>query len=109
MAVFYSKQDDPESSFRCLDLSEKLAREINDNEKLGTSLGIRGAILSKQKRYKEAEPYFNEVYNIRKITNDSVGLGYVLLDLAEIAQRNGSLNKALSYINQSTLIRKKNW
>ncbi len=107
MAVFYSKQDDPESSFRCLDLSEKLAREINDNEKLGTSLGIRGAILSKQKRYKEAEPYFNEVYNIRKITNDSVGLGYVLLDLAEIAQRNGSLNKALSYINQSTLIRKK--
>lgn len=107
MAVFYSKQGDPESSYKCLDLSEKIAREINDSEKLGTSLGIRGAILSKYKRYQEAEPYFNEVYKIRINTKDSVGLGYVLLDLAEMAHRNGSLGKALTYIDQSTEIRKK--
>lgn len=107
MAVFYSKQGDPESSYKCLDLSEKLAREINDQEKLGTSLGIRAAILSKYKRHEEAEPYFKEVYKIRLNTKDSIGLGYVLLDLAEMAQRNGSLKTALTYINQSTVIREK--
>ena len=105
MAVFYSKQGDLINSFKCLDRAEKLCRETGDLEKLGTNLGNRGAILAKHKRYAEAEPYFLEVYKIRKKTNDSTGLGYVLLDLADIARRKGDIKKALIDIDRSTTIR----
>jgi len=105
MGVFYSRQNDLDNSFKCLDRAEQLAREINDLERLGTSLGIRGAILMKHKKFKESEPYFLEVYEIRKKTNDSVGLGYVLLDLSKMAARNGKLDEAVGFIDQSTEIR----
>lgn len=107
MAVFYHKQNDLTNCFRSLDRAEKLAREIGDLEKLGTNLGHRGAILLRRERYQEAKPYFLEVYDIRKKTNDSVGLGYVLLDLAELAAHDRDFDQAILYVDQSSDIRSK--
>lgn len=105
MAVFYHKQKDVEKAYQCLDASERFARETNDLLALGTSLAHRGAFLSVKGKYQEAKPYYEEVYRIRLQTNDSVGLGYVLCDLAEISVHEGDLNKALRFIDQSTVIR----
>ena len=107
MAVFYNKQQELDKAFSCLDVSEKLAREINDLTALGTSLGHRGAFLSIRGKISEAKAYYEEVYKIRLKTQDSVGLGYVLCDLAEIASHDGDLAKALNYLKQSTTIREK--
>lgn len=105
LAVFYHKQNDLKNCFRSLDIAEQIARQINDQEKLGTNLGHRGAFLSKRGKIKEAKPYFLEVYTIRKQQNDSIGLGYVLLDLAEIAISESNIPQALNYIDESTHIR----
>lgn len=107
MAVFYYKTKDLPNAFRCLEIAEKNATEVNDLENLGTTMGHRGAFLSREGRYKEAEPYYREVYEIRKKTSDSVGLGYVLLDLAQMALLDGKIEESFSYIDQSTSIRKK--
>lgn len=107
MAVFYHKQKDLEKALACLDVSEKLAREINDLTALGTSLGHRGSFLAIRGKFKEAKPYYEEVYKIRVQNKDSVGLGYALNDLAEMATNEGNLKAALAYIDQSTAIREK--
>lgn len=39
--------------------------------------------------------------------NDSVGLGYVLSDLAEIFLSENNLPQAMNYLDQSTAIREK--
>jgi two-component system, NarL family, sensor kinase len=107
MAVFFHKQKDLEKALACLDVSEKIAREINDLVILGTSLGHRGSFLARQEKFTEAKPYYEEVYKIRVQTKDSVGLGYALNDLAEIATNENKLQRALNYIDQSTAIREK--
>lgn len=107
MFVFYHKQKDFEKALACLDVSEKLARELNDLTHLGTSLGHRGSYYSRQGKYKEAKPYYEEVYKIRVQTKDSIGLGYALNDLAEIATNEGDLEKAIGFIDQSTAIRER--
>jgi two-component system, NarL family, sensor kinase len=107
MAVFYHKQKDLDKALACLDVSEKLAREINDLTALGTSLGHRGSFLAIRGRFTEAKPYYEEVYKIRVQTKDSIGLGYALNDLAEIASNENNLQQALTYIDQSTAIREK--
>jgi signal transduction histidine kinase len=107
MAVFYHKQKDLAKAWSCLDVSEKLAREINDLVILGTSLSHRGSFLARQEKFSEAKPYYEEVYRVRVQTKDSVGLGYALNDLAEIATNEGNLQQALNYIDQSTIIREK--
>lgn len=107
LGVFYYKQKDTVNCFRVLDRAERLARERNDFENLGTNLGHRGAFLLRAKKYAQAELYFLEVFEIRKNTRDSVGLGYILLDLAEMATNRGNMEQAIAYINQSTEIREK--
>lgn len=107
MAVFYHKQKDFEKSLQCLDAAEEHARAANDLERLGTTLSHRGAWLSMDGKYKEARPYFEEVLKIRIQIKDSVGLGYVYLDFAEMALNEGDLTAALNNLDLSTGIRKK--
>jgi two-component system, NarL family, sensor kinase len=107
LAVFYHKQKDLDKALACLDVSEKSAREVNDLTALGTSLGHRGSFLAIRGRFTEAKPYYEEVYKIRVQTKDSIGLGYALNDLAEIATNESNLQQALTYIDQSTAIREK--
>lgn len=107
MAVFYHKQNDLDNCFKSLDIAENLSRKSGDLERLGTTLGNRGAILSVRGRIKEAKPYFLEVYKIRLQQNDSIGLGYVLLDLAEVALAEGDRAACMNYIDQSTTVREK--
>lgn len=107
MAVFYHKQGDMERSITCLDAAEEAARSVNDLKGLSTTLGHRGAWLSMEGKFREARPYFEEVLNIRKETKDSVGLGYVYLDFAEMALHEGDLNLSLKNIDLSTDIRER--
>jgi signal transduction histidine kinase len=107
LGVFYYKMKDTVNCFQILDRAEQLARQHNDLESLGTNLGHRGAFLSREKKFSLAEPYFLEVYEIRKKTNDSVGMGYVLLDLAEMAANRKNLKEALAHIDHSTEIRQR--
>lgn len=107
MAVFYHKQKDLEKSNAALDVAEKNARAANDLERLGTTLGHRGAWLSMDGKYKEARPFFEEVLKIRKQLKDSVGLGYAYLDFAEMALNGSDTRNALKYLDSSTVIRKK--
>jgi len=107
MAVFYHKQKDLENALKCLDVAEGLARELNEPEILGTALGHRGSFLSIQGKHKEAKKYYDEVYQIRVQTKDSIGLGYVLADLAEIVLNEGNLDQAMRYLDESTIIRQK--
>jgi signal transduction histidine kinase len=107
MAVFYHKQKDIEKSYAALDAAEKAARASNDMKNLGTTLHHRGVWLSMEGNYKDARPYFEEVLKIRTAIKDSVGLGYVYLDFAEMALNEGDLNTALKNLDQSTQIRKR--
>ena len=107
MAVFYHKQKDFDNANKCLDVAEQLAREINNLESLGITLGHRGSFLVRKEKHSEAKPYYLEVFQIRKQTNDSVGLGYVLSDLAEIFLSENNLPQAMNYLDQSTAIREK--
>ncbi|MCW5912750.1 MAG: tetratricopeptide repeat protein [Cyclobacteriaceae bacterium] len=107
LAVFYRKQNAIDKAMACLDIAEKNAREANDLTRLGTSLAHRGAFLSRSGKMEEARPYYMEVYEIRKKAADSVGLGYVLLDLSEIALHQGNIDQSLNYLNESTRIRQK--
>ncbi len=107
MAVFYHKQKDNEKSEQCLDIAEENARAVNDRERLSTTLHHRGVWLSSAGNYRDARPYFEEVRRIRTEIKDSVGLGYIYLDFAEMALNDGDIEVAIDYLDQSTAIREK--
>jgi two-component system, NarL family, sensor kinase len=107
MAVFYHKQKDLGNALQCLDISESLSRETNNLDHLGTSLGHRGSFLFALGKYSESKPYYLEVLKIRQQTNDSVGLGYVFADLAELVLNENNFDQAMVYLDMSTAIREK--
>jgi signal transduction histidine kinase len=107
MAVFYHKQKDNEKSEEALDAAEKAARESNSLEQLGTTLHHRGVWLSMEGNFKAARPFFEEVLKIRTDIKDSVGLGYIYLDFAEMALSEGNLQLALENLDRSTGIRQR--
>jgi signal transduction histidine kinase len=107
MAVFYHKQKDYEKSEAALDVAEENGRAANDLERLGTTLHHRGTWLSSEGKYAEARPFFEEVLKIRKQTKDSVGLGYIYLDFAEMALNKKDIQTTLRYLDSSTTVRKK--
>lgn len=107
MAVFYHKQKDNEKAEQCLDVAEENARIANDLERLGTTLHHRGVWLSTTGNFRDARPYFEEVLRIRTEIKDSVGLGYIYLDFAEMALNDGDVNQAVAYLDRSTAIREK--
>ncbi|MEI9919692.1 MAG: sensor histidine kinase [Bacteroidota bacterium] len=106
MAVFYHKQKDFEKSEEALDNAEENGRAGNNLEQLGTTLNHRGNWLAAEGKYKEARPYYKEVLKIRKQVKDSVGLGYIYLDFAEMAINEGDLQTALKNIDSSTIVRR---
>jgi len=106
MAVFYHKQKNLAESEAALNVAEENARSINDLERLGTTLDHRGSWLAMEGKYKEARPFFEEVLRIRKQIKDSVGLGYIYLDFAEMAINEGDLQTALKNIDSSTVVRR---
>lgn len=105
MAVFYNKQNELDRAYACLDRSEQAALEIGDSAALSTTYHHRGTFLSRRAEYEKAKPYFDKVLAMRNALRDSVGLGYVLLDMAEYELFKKNLASAIDFIEQSTKIR----
>lgn len=106
LAVFYHKNDQIEKAIISLDISEREAKKASDLEALGTSLAHRAAFLTRKGKYDEAYPIIQQVFDIRVAQKDSIGLGYVYLDLAEYQLHSGNLEEAQRLIDKSTSIRK---
>lgn len=107
MAVFYKKQKDFEKAREFLDKSEEFSVKANNKTSLGTSYHHRAVMLEQEGNFAKANELYRKVYKIRIEEKDSVGLGYVLLDLANIELRNKKLDAALELLQQSTAIREK--
>ncbi len=105
LAVFYHKQQNKEAVRKALDKSEAAAKAAQDTLALSTNYHHRGCFLLREEKYEEAKPYFDLVYKTRVAIKDSVGLGYVLLDLAEYELHHHRLAEAIALISKSTEIR----
>jgi signal transduction histidine kinase len=106
LAVFQHKNQNLAKAYEALDSAYLHCKEVNDLECMGTSLSHRGTFLVRKGKYEEARPIFLKVLEIRKEMKDSIGLGYVYLDLAEYEAQNGNVTEAVKLINRSTEIRK---
>ena len=106
LAVFQHKNQNLAKAYEALDSAYLHCKEVNDLECMGTSLAHRGTFLVRKGKYEEARPIFLKVLEIRKEMKDSIGLGYVYLDLAEYEAQNGNVTEAVKLINRSTEIRK---
>ncbi len=106
MAVFYNRQFDRKKCDEFLLKAKMYAEKAGNKEELGTTYGHQATLLERDGKFQEADALYNEVYKLRLEQKDSVGLGYILLDLSNMALRKNDLKKAINYIEQSTLIRK---
>ena len=106
MGAFYRKHGYEEKAMNLWNQAEELAKEANDLEALGTTYGMKGTFYWLKKEYERSDTYYFQTYDIRVQQRDSVGLGYVLVDLADMEQRKGNLEGALSYLEQSNAIRR---
>ncbi len=105
MSVIYRHLGNVKRTFEALDKAEKAAIVAGDLEQLGTNYGMRGNILTKSGNLDSAQTYFQKVMAIRLQLNDSVGLGYILLDYANYHFAKGNIGISDDYIKQSTDIR----
>lgn len=102
---FYRKTGRDDKALEMWNEAEKLALKVNDLTTLGTAYGMKGTFYWLKEQYDISDEYYFKSYDIRVREQDSVGLGYILIDLADIEQRKGNLNGAISYFDQSNLIR----
>ena len=107
MANYYRKNGHLEKKYAFLDSAEKWSLKAEDEFTLAKSYGMRATFLYNDDLIDEAKEYYLKNYEAYKAMNHQVGLGYVLLDLAKYAQRDGNLKLALSYVDESTTIRTK--
>ncbi len=105
MAVLYNRTGDTEKAYEMLDQAEEAAIRSNNLTQLGTNYGHRSTFLSREGRIEEARELSNKLLGIRLQENDSVGLGYVYLDLAEFAARDKDRVSALAYVDTAETIR----
>lgn len=107
MAVFYSKQKDYETSLRHIDLALKFSELAGNLEYKGTALHHKAVAAERDGKVDEAVKLYYQVYDIRLQQNDSVGLGYILQDVALVQMQRGKFREAIALIDQSSVIRKK--
>lgn len=107
LAGFYHKHQQYEKASNAAEMARESAINAGDTTTLGTYYGFKMRFLMRQNKYDEAYPYMLKSLGIRRMMNDSIGLGYAYLDLAEYETRKGKLKEALAYIDTSTVIRKK--
>lgn len=106
MANYFRKQYGESQGFQYLDSAEKWSKMSGDLRTLGTSYGMRATFHRLLEQYDSSRQYYLKCYDIRVQQKDSVGLGYIYLDLADMAHRNGQTGTAIEYFNKSLEIRK---
>lgn len=107
LAGFYNKNRQFKEAIHAADQAKEAAIAAGDTATLGTYYGFKMTFLMRQNKYDEAHAFMLKALAIRQNMNDSVGLGYAYLDLAEYELRKGNLKGSLAYIDTSTYIRKK--
>lgn len=107
MAVFFSKQKQMDAAYQHVALALEHADVAGDLTARGTALHHKAVFLEREGKNDEAFRLYQEVYTIRLKQKDSVGLGYILQDLALIEAQKQNFKKAIQYIDQSSAIRKK--
>ena len=107
MGNFYAKQKDSVRAFEKWKEAEVNAIQSNRLDHLGTSYGMQASYYNRHKVYTLADTLFKKCYKIRIKQKDSVGIGFVLLDLADIEKRKGDYIKAKELMEESKLIREK--
>ena len=105
MANYYSKNGHLEKKYALLDSAEKWSFQSKNEFTLAKSYGMRAAFLYQDGFIDQAKVYYQKNYESYKKMNHKVGLGYVLLDLAKYAQREGDIEQALAYVAESSTIR----
>ncbi|MEQ9299400.1 MAG: tetratricopeptide repeat protein [Cyclobacteriaceae bacterium] len=106
MANYFRKQYGESQGFQYLDSAEKWSKMSGDLRTLGTSYGMRATFHRLLEQYDSSKQYYLKCYDIRVQQKDSVGLGYIYLDLADMAHRDGQTGTAIEYFNKSLEIRK---
>jgi len=105
MAVFYNRQFDRKTCDSLLLEAVRFAILGKNDEELGTSYGHQATLLERDGDIVKAEELYRKVYDIRSRQQDSVGLGYVLIDLSNMAMRRKQIKESLQYLDESTQIR----
>jgi signal transduction histidine kinase len=105
MGNFYAKHNDSIRAFEKWKEAETNAKLSNRLDHLGTSYGMQASYYSRYKYYTLSDSLFIECYKIRMAEQDSVGIGFALLDLANIEKRNGDFIKSRSLMEESSKVR----
>jgi len=105
LAIFASKNKQPEKAFEYLDQAAQLCEQAGDSICFITSLDNRGLLHLRRGQLAPADSLFRRVLLLRQHCRDSVGLGYVLANLATVATERNQFEEATDYLQQSTNIR----
>jgi signal transduction histidine kinase len=107
MSVFFGKQKQYETSLRHIDLALKYSELAGNLEFKGTALHHKAVAAERDGKVEEAMELYYQVYDIRLRQKDSVGLGYILQDIALVQMQRGKFQEAIALIDQSSIIRRK--
>ena len=107
MAIYYSRFQEKEKAVQYTVAAEQAALKARDSSLLATALDNRGIIAMQHNEWPQAQELFLRVFSIRQAIGDSIGLGYVLNNLASVASDAGNTRLAIDLIEQSTQIRAK--
>lgn len=105
LAIFASKNQQPEKAFAYLDQAAQLCAQARDSICFITSLDNRGLLHLRRGQLAPADSLFRQVLALRQRCRDSIGLGYVLANLATVATERQQFAEAIDYLQQSTNIR----
>lgn len=105
LAIFASKNEQPEKAFAYLDQAALLCGKARDSICFITSLDNRGLLHLRRGQLAPADSLFKKVLLLRQKCRDSIGLGYVLANLATVATERKRFEEATDYLQQSTTIR----
>lgn len=105
LAIFASKNQQPEKAFSYLDQAFQLCGQAHDSICFITSLDNRGLLHLRRGQLDPADSLFKIVWRLRQSIRDSIGLGYVLANLATVATERQQFEEAVDFLQQSTTIR----
>lgn len=101
LSATYSELNNPELESKTLLLGLEMAMVLQNNVLLGNSYNALGIKYNKEKKYHKAKAMFRLSINIRKITNDKIGLMRGYLNMSISCRNISEFDSAMYYINSA--------